>query len=386
MQCIKCEQEILQDSLFCPYCGKKQTVTTRETAHKRRGNGLGTVYKRKDRGVWEARIVVDWKWIGDPPHKTPVYRTKGGFTTKKEAVQYLSELEKEKIIEHKPETLKHNFDSWKEQYEKRVSAKTMEGYAGAFKHLAALHYKRIDTITAVDLQDCIDKCTKGRRTKQLMKVVAGLVFKYAIDSNQIMKDPSANLYLGEDQTTHYEPLSENELHKIEESGLEYSEYIVAMCYLGHRPSEFWGFKKSDYHVEGDTKYLIGGIKTEAGKNRAVTVPPKIVPIIEKRLAVEGTDLLFPRTDRNRKGEFKGYSVMPERYFNKFVWQPMMEQLGISGKVPYAARHTYANKMKAVAGDEKDKAGLMGHASYETTRKHYQTTSLPEKKAITDQML
>ena len=63
----------------------------------------------------------------------------------------------------------------------------------------------------------------------------------------------------------------------------------------------------------------------------------------------------------------------------------MEKLGIVGKVPYATRHTYANKIKAVVGDEKDKAGLMGHASYDTTRKHYQTTSLPEAKAITDQI-
>ena len=63
----------------------------------------------------------------------------------------------------------------------------------------------------------------------------------------------------------------------------------------------------------------------------------------------------------------------------------MDSLGIVGKVPYATRHTYANKMKGISGDEKDKAGLMGHASYDTTRKHYQTTSLAEKKAITDQM-
>jgi len=349
---------------------------------KSRGNGQGTAYKRGK--SWEARIVIGWKLAGEPEHCVPVYKTKGGFSTKKEAILYISELQKLKIIDHKPETFQKDYEFWKEQYEKRVTAKTMEGYAGAFKHFSSIHYKRIDTITAVDLQQCINDCPHGKRTKQLMKVVAGLVFKYAIDANQVLKDASANLYVGDDETTHYEPLSEEELKRIEESGLDYSDYIVAMCYLGHRPTEFWSFKKSDYHKDGETRYLVGGIKTEAGKDRAVTIPPKIVPIIERRLSVIGTDLLFPRIDRNRKGEFVGYSIMPERYFNKFIWKPMMEKLGIIGKVPYAARHTYANKIKKAAGDEKDKAALMGHASYETTRKHYQTTSLDEIKAITDQ--
>ena len=192
------------------------------------------------------------------------------------------------------------------------------------------------------------------------------------------------MYVGDDETTHYEPLTEDELLRIEQSGLEYSDYIVAMCYLGYRPTELWTLKKTDYHADGDTHYLVGGIKTEAGRNRAVTIPPRIQSIIDRRLSAIGTDILFPRVDRDKSGEFAGYSVMPERYFNRYIWKPMMDRLGITGKVPYAARHTYANKMKRATGDEKDKAGLMGHASYETTRKHYQSTTLAEKKAITDQ--
>lgn len=352
---------------------------------KSRGNGQGTVYFRKDIGKWEARIVVGWKLIGKPLHKAPIYKVRGGFKLKRDAVNYLPELQKMLATEHAPESFITNYESWKEQYSQRVSEKTMEGYIGAFQHFSALHYRRIDTISANDLQECIDACKRGKRTKQLMKIVAGLVFKYAIDSNQIVKNAAANLYLGDNETTHYEPLTEEELTMIEKSGLDYSDYIVAMCYLGHRPTEFWNFKKSDYYADGDTHYLVGGIKTDAGKNRAVTIPPKILPIIKRRLAVKGTDLLFPRKDKNRKGEFTGYSVMPERYFNRFIWKPMMDKLGIVGKVPYAMRHTYANKIKRVVGDEKDKAALMGHASYETTRKHYQSTSLSEIKAITDQI-
>lgn len=357
----------------------------------KRPNGTGNVYKRKS--TWTARCVdhyIEIEVPGNTPEETvkilrPVWKTKGGFPTKRDALNYLPTLLQSARNEHPPKKFNEVFKAWKAKYEPRVSAKTIEGYEAAFQHYKAYHFKRIDTISATDLQSCIDACKHGKRTKQLMKVIAGLVFKYAIDDNQTNRNPATNLYVGSDETTHYEPLTDQELEKIEKSGLRYADYIVAMCYLGHRPAEFFGFKKSDFHEEDGTYYLLGGVKTEAGRTRAVTIPPKVLPIVKLHASIEGSDYLFPRLDLNRKGQPTGYSQMPVRYFNKYIWKPIMDALGIVGKVPYATRHTYANKMKAVQGDEKDKAGLMGHASYETTRKHYQSTSLPEKKAITDQM-
>jgi len=386
MYCQKCHRDIPDDAVICCYCGRKLQTGTEKRKHTKRPNGTGNVYPRGN--TWTARVVDHYTKVEADGIKylRPVWKTKGGFKAKRDALNYLPTLKQETINEHPPVGFEENYKAWKAAYENRVSAKTMEGYAGAFKHYKKFHGVRIDRVSTVDLQSCIDSCTAGKRTKQLMKIVAGLVFKYAIDDNQITRNAAANLYIGDDETKHYEPLTEDELKRVAESGLPYADYVVAMCYLGHRPTEFFAFKKEDYHEEGETRYIVGGIKTEAGKNRAVTIPPKILPIIKARLEVEGTDLLFPRYDLNRKGKLTGtLSQMPERYFNKYVWKPMMDKLGIVGKVPYATRHTYANKMKGLTGDEKDKAALMGHASYDTTRKHYQSTSLEEQKRITDQM-
>ena len=385
MICPKCKRDLPSDAVVCCYCGKKLNAK-KATKRSRRPNGTGNVYPRNN--TWTARVVDHYeRVIVDGKKKLrPVWKTKGGFKTKRDAINYLPVLSQAPFKEHKPQLFLCDYDLWQSLYETRVSGKTMEGYKAAFQHFATLYQYKVDQISTVDLQHCLDNCGKGKRTKQLMKVIAGLVFKYAIDDNQLAKNPAENLYIGDDETTHYAPLTDKELEKIELSGLPYSDYIVAMCYLGHRPAEFFAFRKSDYHRDGEMHYITGGVKTEAGKHRSVTIPPKILPIIQKRLKVEGTDLLFPRYDLKRDGKLAGtLSQMPVRHFNKFVWHPMMEKLGIVGKVPYATRHTYANKMKAVAGDEKDKAALMGHASYDTTRKHYQTTSLPEAKAITDQI-
>lgn len=349
----------------------------------KRPNGTGSVYKRGS--TWTARVVDHWEPSENKAGLKPVWKTKGGFAKKKDALNYCAELYKEKRREHPPKEFKQDFDLWKAAYSDRVTASTMAGYVAAFKHFDTLHYVKIDRISANDLQSCIDECKNGKRTKQMMRVVAGLVFKYAIDDDQIQKNNAANLYIGDDETTHYEPLTEEELNRFAASDNVYAAYVVGLCYLGYRPTEFFKLKKEDYRTEGDTHYFVGGIKTDAGKNRIVTVPDRIIPIIEARLSVEGTDLLFPRYNRNRKGEFVGYGQMPTAYFCDRVFKPLAESLGITGKVPYATRHTYSNKIKAVSGADRDKAELMGHATYETTKKHYQTTSLDELKAITDQV-
>ena len=51
---------------------------------KSRGNGQGTAYKRGN--TWTAQVVVGWK------NGCPVKRTKGGFATKRDAINYCPTL------------------------------------------------------------------------------------------------------------------------------------------------------------------------------------------------------------------------------------------------------------------------------------------------------
>ncbi len=392
MLCVKCNREIPDDSVFCNYCGKRQSYDSTKRKTKR-PNGTGNAYKRGS--TWTARVVHHYiKVVSEDGEKKlkPVWKTKGGFKSKRDAINYLPTLYEDTPSNHMhpARTFEENFDAWKAKYESRVGKSTMSGYKSAFKHFKPLHPIKIDRISTTDLQQCVDDCKFGKRIHQLMKVVAGLVFKYAIDDKQIVLNAAANIWVGNGETKHIEPLTDEEVQKIWDSGLEYSDYVVAMCYLGHRPVELFGFKKDDLRCDTNEKtgektyYLLGGAKTEAGKTRAVTIPPKVLPILLARQETDGTDWLFPRVNKDKDGNTV-YDQMPVGYFSKFIWKPMMEKIGIVGKVPYATRHTYANKMKAVAGDEKDKAGLMGHATYDITREHYQTTTLSEKKAITDQI-
>ena len=106
--------------------------------------------------------------------------------------------------------------------------------------------------------------------------------------------------------------------------------------------------------------------------------------------VPGSDLIFPQysfTKASKKAPvplFTGFKQMTDNYFREMVFKPICAALGIAeGKVPYAARHTFSNKLKNAAGDDIDKAALMGHSDYTFTQTKYQSTDLDELAAVID---
>ena len=350
---------------------------------KSRGNGQGCAYRRGR--YWEAQVVIGWKLPEDPEKKPiPNKRRKSGFRTKKEALAYCEEMRKQ----HKTMgqiTMSNLFLKWKKSYENRVKAKTMEGYRQAFDHFSTLHSVYVDLINAADLQKCLDDCTEGKRTHEMMKTTANLLWKYAIDAGYITQNVASNLYTGKGKSAQRAPITEDELKLVKNViGTEpYADYIYCLCYLGFRPSEFLALKKTDCYKDDDIRFLVGGSKTEAGTDRRVVIPQQIDAIIDERLSVIGTDLLFPMVCHNRKGEFTGYKLMTHNYFNNYVFKPLMARLGVSGRVPYSARHTYADKLKKASGDGKDKAALIGHSDYDFTQHRYQSTPLEDLKAVVD---
>ena len=377
MLCRKCDKEIPEDALYCCYCGFK----FKREHNERHPSGSGNAYRRGK--TWTARWEPNWV---DPDHR--VRNTKGGFKSKTAALQYAKDMLRHP--DRKEETFMQCYDRWEDAYRRRerCGESTMKCYKAAFEHFKPLHNRKIQLITASDLQGCIDRCPNKSRTKQNMRTIANLVMKFAMDDDQIDKNPAANLFVRANDTTHRPPLTEEEIHRIKDAfGVElYAEYVYAMCYLGFRPTEFLSLRKSDYVDKDGIRYFVKGEKTRAGIDRPVTIPPAVQTIIDKRLAVEGTDYLFPRYYFSKNGEFIKFGVLDEAYFRKHVFKPLLKRLGINeNAVPYSTRHSYANKLKNVSGSDKDKAELMGHEAYAFTRHQYQSSVLQDKKAITDQM-
>lgn len=356
---------------------------------KARGNGQGTAILAPNKKCWVAIVTVGKKIVDGK--LCTVRRKKFGFPTKKAALAYCPKLLATASINPKMNySLQQVYNMWEKYYESRVGPSTMVDYKSAYKHFHLLHSNPIDKITPEDLQKCIDDCPSGKRTHQNMKVTAGLIWQYAVDHKIIDRDITKNLFIGHYEPAQREPLTDEEVQLFKSLiGKEpYAEYIYCLCYLGFRPGELLELRKDSLHEEkiGDKTiyYFIAGNKTQAGRNRTVIIPNQILSIVLQRKEVEGTDFLFPQYVYAKKKpfEFIGFKKMSDAYLRDSVFKRLAKKFNIdSKKVPYCARHTYADKLEKAAGKDKDKAKLIGHTDYSFTQHKYQSTDIVDLNTV-----
>ena len=358
------------------FCGAKQQSEPRTV--KSRGNGMGTVYKRGK--TWTAKVTIDYA-TGSDGVSRPVSRTKGGFKTKKEAVNYLPVLKLTPREKPKQATFKQIYEAWQPTH--RAGKSTMDCYKAAYKYFAPVYRMYISDIDIDDLQDCLDECNKGRRTKENMKALCGLLYKFAIPRHYVTLNMGQYLTVSGDSGTK-NALPDDALPKLEKhvDGVFGASIVLCQCYLGFRPAEFVTLDAANYNSK--ERAFIGGAKTEAGTDRTVTVSPKIQKYIDKAMQGKTSGAVFTDED--------GKPFTTSRYRDLFY--SVLEKCGIDNPIverdgkkfytytPHSCRHTFATLMKRAPGADKDKLALIGHTSDEMLR-YYQDVSYEDLRKITD---
>lgn len=380
MTCRKCKTELPKGAKFCHECGAKQDITRKP---KGRGNGTGTVYQLPNKTWIALRTVAIIPT--DSGKVRRVTRSKSGFKTKKEALAALYTLQNEpatKAEKRLTVTLQQLYDKWEPTH--NVGKSTINNYRAAMKHFASLHGTPFSSIDIDDLQEALDECPAGKRTKENMKALAGLLYKYAIPRHMATLNLGQYLVINADGTSerHALPLEAVERLAAAGEGVPFARYIVAQCYLGFRPSELLALDVEDY--DRGNRLFVGGAKTEAGRDRTVTISPKIQPIIDALTRDKIKGPVFCRADGTR---------MKIEEYRKYFYSAL-EAVGIDNPIedingvprhfytPHSCRHTFATMMKNVSAPDADKLRLIGHTSTEMLR-HYQDTDVESLRKITD---
>jgi integrase len=312
----------------------------------------------------------------------PVKRTKGGFVTKKEAQEYCGVLRGDKRRSSNL-TFCQIYEQWESFYCGKIGKSTLNCYRAARKYYADIEYLRFSDIGLDDLQDCLDSCPRGKRTKENMKALGTLLYKYALPRHLAEMNYAQYIDCGDDKKHPRNALTLEHVEMIRAAigCIKYADYVYCLIYTGFRPNEMLRLTVDDYDSANET--LTGGSKTDAGIDRPITLSPKITPIV-KRLASTAHPYLFPKPDGKQ---------MRDDYFRESCFYQLLDELRIQSvpKVgeqalytPYSCRHTFANLMKNVSGSDTDKAALMGHTSPEMT-KYYQSADLASLRAITDKL-
>lgn len=375
MKCRKCKAELPEGSKYCNMCGAKVAV---ERKPKSRGNGTGTVYKRG--ANWTAVIVTGFELDGDNKMHRKT-RSKGGFKTKREALEYIPTLKLQPERKPKSKTFAQLYEAWLPTH--RAGKDTINCYKAAYKYFEPVHHLNIDDIDIDDLQECMDECPKGRRTKENMKALCGLMYKYAIPRHLASLELGRYLIVsGESGSKAALPDDALEKMRAHTGDVFGASYVLCQCYLGYRPSEFVALNASMYNSVENA--FVHGAKTAAGINRTVTVSPKIQPYINTLLTNRTSGAIFTDPD--------GKAYTTSRYRELFyavldacgIDNPIIERDGKNfyTYTPHSCRHTFATLMKRVNGADKDKLELIGHTSTEMLR-HYQDVNFSDLRKITD---
>lgn len=411
MICRKCKKPIDDDSVFCKFCGARQEIIR---AKRQRPNGTGTAWKRGR--TWTAVYVNGYIPLPDGSTK-PDPITLGGFLTRTSALDFVPVLKASskipksernsvlrqaksspsiadalRVVENYRRkvpgdliTFKALYDRWLPFYEqvcKDVS--TMNGHKAAVKHFKELWSLPFAQLSADDLQEAVDNCPRGKKTKQNMHQLAKRLYEYAMGRKIVPVNYADYIYVTADGNSRRAALKPEHVVKIrgQIGKYRFAEYIYCLCYLGFRPNEMLQLTKDAYHHEDGVEYLVGGFKSAAGTDRAVTIAPQIAPIIRELVAAPGP-YIFPGPD----GE-----MIDDEYLREKIFYPLLESLGIqpyptqdnpATYVPYSCRHFFSDLLKYADGAEKDKAALIGHSDYDTTVRVYQSEDLKAMQRITN---
>lgn len=378
--CRKCQKEIDASFTFCPHCGTKQEYTR---AIRKRSSGEGTVYK-DGKGKWVAEYTLGWDYeeTKDPTTgeikgnlKRKKHRKKG-FATRKEALEYIPILKQELPQQDPDMKFKDLYKKWLAIHEQKVTPSTIGNYKAAYKYFIPLHYVEVAKIRTEHLQKCIDDCPNARRTKENMKALGTSLWRYAMQLDLVDRNYAEYIYIAKEQKEEKQAFSAEQLQTMwnKVNDIPELKYILTLCYTGMRLGEMLEAKTENYNKE--EQYFIAGSKTAAGRDRIITISPKILPFF----------------DGFGKGEYLFFADKKPaaKKFREETFYIALQKIDLDIKkpdgshlfTPHCCRHTFATMMKDIKAPNTDKQKLIGHSSFEMTA-HYTHTDIDSLKKITD---
>lgn len=364
--CIKCGADLPQGALYCPMCGKKQTVQTnpeKKRTGRSRPNGTGSVYRRGK--TWECAIVLGY--VIQPDGKRKAIRpTKGGFKTKKEAMEYLPKLK-----EDRPRLTPTLYDLWERYQDSKkytqLSASRKEKYAIAWRKLERLWFTKIDLLTTFDLQDTVNDQASTFYTARDLKDLLSKLYQMALPDQYVKSNLAEYIELPELNAKKQEAFTAEEIAKLwtdYADGNWWTGYILLMIYTGMMPGELLGCQKEFIDWQG--KQIRGaGKKTKERKETPIVLADVILPVLSDLCDHTAGEKLI----KSNKDNF--YQVYYET----------LQRAGCRRLTPYSCRHTAATSLAMENIPPSVIQKVMRHAKFSTTEKYIHISIDPMLEAV-----
>lgn len=329
-------------------------------------NGMGSVSKMsgKRRKPWRVRVTIGWT-----PDGKQMYKNIGTYSTRREAMEALTSWNQQPLnstdkMKRETAIAELTFeDIYRKMYayrEPKASEATLKNYQVAFKNLEPLHQQPFCRIKKPHLQDVFDDCEKSSSTKNKMKNLVNMLYKYAIENELATTDYSKMIDMEKTENEReYTPFSEEEIETIwkhADAGDEVAKIVILQIYTGTRITELLELKKENIHLE--ESYCVGGKKTISGKERIIPLHRRIVPVLAEFYDQDRPFLFI--NSRGTRLQYRGF-------LNHFT--ESMEKWGMD-HTTHDCRRAAATRLSVADVPYHIIEQILGHKAQHVTGKHY----------------
>lgn len=285
-------------------------------------------------------------------------------------------------------TLKEVYEKWVQTPKyKKYCQKTKEAYTLGWSQLETLHEKPVVSLRLKDFQRIIDDCEHLSMSylSKIKQVSSHLLKKakrdevishnFAMDIDLVsIKNAGERDILTDDEIKSLMDYAKNKNNKYWQA----ARITLVLVFTGFRPNELFNVTKES--VNPKMGYMIGGMKTEAGKDRLVPIADMIRPIITEWYLQIPPSTAFETCYLVRSVKGKRVNL---RNWRKREFYPLMHELGINRLceehriTPHCCRHTFASLCYRAEFKKELQIKIMGHTNFQFTSKVYIHNKLPE---------
>ena len=330
---------------------------------KRLPKGMGRVCKLSGnrRKPYAARVQA-----GTTEGGNVAYKYLGYYESSQEALQALIEYNKNPYdLALVNATITDIWEIFQQRRFGIISKSGRSVYSAAYKHLTPIHSTPIKDLKTYQLQNLIDSVDRGWQTKSHVQILLHQMYDIAIELDIIQKNYAEFIKI--------ESKPKSELHKVFTSdeikqlfssvfSETWADTVLIMIYTGMRPSEMLKMRIEDIHLQ--ERYMVGGLKTKAGKGRVIPINDKVYPFISKRYNTENEFLI----------EYKDKPISYGLYTKYF--KLLMQTLGME-HLPHDGRHTFASIANTAGVNSVSIKLIMGHSSQDITERVYTHKAIDE---------
>ena len=361
MECVRCRRELPADAMFCPWCGKRQpeTAPPLQRKRRRRPKGTGSVYKLGDK---RARPYLAL---------TPEREVLGTYETAGEAVKALDAYVSQNVpVSRLKYTFSDVYAKWSETHYQDVGEKGRDSYERAYKKAEVLWDRPIRELVTADYQVVIDALVAAGLSRSMCEKQRQLfsqLCKWSMANNIIAHNFAEELRLPPEQKKKKRVLSKDEITRVQKIASDRSDemYEIAcitmvLYYTGMRINELLTLRRDDVDLQNG--YIVGGEKTDAGRERTIPILAPIKMILaDWMLDSVGSELLLPPKRKGKKRSDSGV----EKAFKK-----LMQRCGIEKAVPHTMRRTATTRLVEGKAEPTAVQAIIGHADFSTTADYY----------------